>query len=64
MKKKNNILTNQETYITQYKQEQRFVSILRVLIFVLFLAVWETLSNFEIIDSFFLVPHPAFVCYL
>ena len=63
MKKKNNILTNQETYITQYKQEQRFVSILRVLIFVLFLAVWETLSNFEIIDSFFF-SSPSRICLL
>lgn len=63
MKKTNNILNNQETYIAQYKREQLLISSLRILIFLMFLTVWEALSYFEIIDSFFF-SSPSRICLL
>lgn len=63
MKKKNNILTNQESYVAMYKHEQILISSLRILIFVVFLVVWEALSYFKIIDSFF-YSSPSRICLL
>lgn len=63
MKKKNNNLTNQEAYVLQYKREKILISSLRILIFLLFLAAWEALSYFEIIDSFFF-SSPSRICLL
>ena len=63
MKKKNEILSNQEAYITQYKREQILISVLRIFIFLLFLIIWEALSAFEIIDAFFF-SSPSRICLL
>lgn len=53
MKKKNKFLTNQEAYIAKYKQELLFITIARIIIFLLFLTIWELFSYYEFIDSFF-----------
>ena len=50
---KSKTISNQENYIRKYKEEIFLVSVLRILIFVFFLILWEALSYFEIIDSFF-----------
>lgn len=63
MKNRNKILSNQENYIEQYKHEQVSISILRILIFLLFLTLWEALSYFAIIDSFFF-SSPSRICLL
>lgn len=60
---KNKMMSNQENYIKQYKQEQIIISLLRVLIFLLFLIMWEALSHFKIIDSFFF-SSPSRICLL
>jgi len=53
MKKKNDNITSQEAFILNYKHEHTLISILRIFIFLVFLAAWEALSYFKIIDSFF-----------
>lgn len=39
-------------YLIQKKKEKKFIFIMRILIFILFLLIWEVLSRFKIIDSF------------
>lgn len=63
MKNRNKKLSNQENYIQQYRREQIVISCLRILIFLLFLTIWETLSYFQIIDSFFF-SSPSRICLL
>lgn len=63
MKKKNETKTNQEIYIEKYRQEHILISTARILVFVLFLVIWEALSAFEIIDPFFF-SSPSRICLL
>lgn len=63
MKRKNKLVTNQEAYVAYYKREHLLISIVRILIFALFLVVWEALSAFEVIDSFFF-SSPSRICLL
>lgn len=63
MKKKNEIITSQEEYVTHYKREAVLITSARILILVLFLFIWEVLSGFEIIDSFFF-SSPSQICLL
>lgn len=51
MKKNNDI--SQEIFIKKYKQEQILISLARFMVFAGFLIIWESLSYFKIIDSFF-----------
>ena len=50
---KNKNLSAQELFIKEYKKEQRIISFARILLFVGFIIIWEALSYFKIIDSFF-----------
>jgi len=50
---KNNDTFSQTEFIQKYKREQFLISFARILIFTCFLAIWEALSYFKIIDSFF-----------
>lgn len=50
---KNNSISAQELFVKNYKKEQLIISLARFLIFAGFLVLWESLSNFKIIDSFF-----------
>ena len=50
---KNNDTLSQIEFIQKYKREQFMISFARILIFTGFLAIWEALSYFKIIDSFF-----------
>lgn len=45
--------TRQEQYLAKLKKEQFFILIFRYFILIQFLLVWECLSYFKIIDSFF-----------
>ena len=51
MKKNNDI--SQEIFIKKYKREQILISLARFMVFAGFLIIWESLSYFKIIDSFF-----------
>lgn len=53
MKNRNQIISNQENYIEQYKHELTIISVMRIFIFILLIGTWEALSYFNIIDSFF-----------
>lgn len=55
--------SNQELFIEKYKQETRIISIVRVLLLLALLGVWELLSAFGIIDSFFF-SSPSKICLL
>ncbi len=50
--KKSNALS-QEIFLKKYKQEQILIFLARFLVFAGFLVMWELLSYFKIIDSFF-----------
>ena len=50
---KNKNLSAQELFIKEYKKEQIIISFARILLFVGFIIIWEALSYFKIIDSFF-----------
>ena len=50
---KNKNLSAQELFIKEYKKEQTIISFARILLFVGFIIIWEALSYFKIIDSFF-----------
>lgn len=50
---KNKNLSAQELFIKEYKKEQSIISFARILLFVGFIIIWEALSYFKIIDSFF-----------
>jgi len=50
---KNKNLSAQELFIKEYKKEQIIISFARILLFVGFIIIWEVLSYFKIIDSFF-----------
>jgi len=50
---KNKIITAQDLFIKEYKKEQTLISLARILLFAGFLILWESLSYFKIIDSFF-----------
>ncbi len=50
---KNKNLSAQEFFIKEYKKEQTIISFARILLFVGFIIIWEALSYFKIIDSFF-----------
>lgn len=63
MKNRKRTAFNQENYIKEYKQEKRIISFLRVLIFLLFITIWEALSYLNIIDSFFF-SSPSRICIL
>ncbi len=63
MKKNKNNKTNQELYIEKYKQETRTISVVRILVLFIFLGIWELLSYFGIIDSFFF-SSPSQICLL
>lgn len=51
--KKIETLTIQEQYIKEHKKHHRMITLARVSVFITFLIVWELLSRFDIIDSFF-----------
>ncbi len=51
MKKNNEI--SQEIFIKNYKREQIMIFLARFMVFAGFLILWESLSHFKIIDSFF-----------
>lgn len=51
--KKTKTLSIQEQYIINHKKHHSFVMLSRAGIFIAFLIVWELLSRFNIIDSFF-----------
>ncbi len=63
MKKKNKSLTEQEIFLAHYKREQLLISLARILIFVVFLLIWEVLSAFKLIDPFFF-SSPSRICLL
>ena len=63
MKKKNESISGQELFIQKYHRERILISGARVLVFVLFLIIWEMLSVFEIIDTFFF-SSPSGICIL
>lgn len=63
MKRKNDNLTSQEAYISYYQREHLLISSVRIIIFVLFLILWEALSYFEVIDAFFF-SSPSRICLL
>ena len=50
---KNKNLSAQDLFIKEYKKEQIIISFARILLFVGFIIIWEVLSYFKIIDSFF-----------
>ena len=50
---KNNNTFSQKEFLKKYRREQIMISVARILIFAGFLALWEALSFFKIIDSFF-----------
>jgi len=50
---KNKNLSAQELFIKEYKKKQSIISFARILLFVGFIIIWEALSYFKIIDSFF-----------
>jgi len=50
---KNSNALSQEIFLRKYKQEKIMISLARFLVFAGFLATWELLSYFKIIDSFF-----------
>ena len=50
---KSNELSSQELFIRNYKKEQITISLARFFVFAGFLFLWESLSYFQIIDSFF-----------
>lgn len=50
----NQILSkNQELFLANHRKYHRFVSTTRIFLFIAFLALWETASYFQWIDSFF-----------
>ncbi len=50
---KNKSITAQELFVKEYKKEQIMISLARFMVFAGFLILWESLSYFKIIDSFF-----------
>ena len=46
-------LRSQEEFLARQKRNNKLISILRVLILLIFLAIWEVLSTYKVIDSFF-----------
>ena len=50
---KNSDLNSQELFVRNYKKEQIMISFARFMVFAGFLILWESLSHFKIIDSFF-----------
>lgn len=46
-------LTTQELYVRKHRLHHRTIGLLRLIVFVLFLGLWETCSYFGMIDSFF-----------
>lgn len=50
---KNSYSISQEDYINKYKREQILISLARLVVFAGFIILWESLSYFQIIDSFF-----------
>lgn len=60
MKKYNNApakeLTRQEAFVRAHKHYHNKISLCRTLIFILFLALWETAADLGWIDTFFLQP--------
>ncbi len=52
MKKVKN-LSIQDAYVKEHKRHHRLITLARIVVFVGFLIIWELLSRFEIIDSFF-----------
>lgn len=44
--------TNQKTYILRKKKEKQFIACMRVLLFIIFLLLWEISARFHWIDSF------------
>ncbi len=46
-------LSIQEKFIREHKRHHRFVMFARASVFVIFLVIWELLSRFGVIDSFF-----------
>lgn len=51
--KKLNSLSIQEEYVKRHKQHHRLITLARSSIFIGFLVIWELLSRFGMIDSFF-----------
>lgn len=45
--------SSQQQFYKQFKQHKRVIQTLRILILISFLILWEVLSSFKIIDSFF-----------
>ena len=50
--KRNKTLTDRELYLTKLRHEQTFVSFSRAIVLIAFIAIWELLARFRIIDSF------------
>lgn len=53
MKKKNKSITGQEAYVKAHHHHHRFVSVCRLLLFVMLLLLWEVSADLGMIDSFF-----------
>lgn len=51
--KKTNTFSIQEEYIRKHKKHHHFIAFARCTIFITFLLLWEFLSRWDIIDSFF-----------
>lgn len=51
--KKVETLSIQDEYIKKHKLHHRLVTFARLFVFIVFLCIWELLSRFDIIDSFF-----------
>jgi len=58
-------LTAQEEFVRNHRRHHHQVSTLRILIFLLFLAFWETSARMGLIDSFFFAsPSRVVLCFL
>ena len=61
----NQQLTNQEAFVKAHRQGHKMISFYRIIIFTVFLTLWELASYTGIIDSFFFSsPSKVVLCFL
>lgn len=64
-KRTNNQLTNQELYVKAHKKHHHEVTTYRILIFILFLALWELSVSLGWLDAFFFAsPSRVILCFI
>lgn len=65
MKTTETMSLNQQEYVKQHRRHHRFIRHARLLLLIVFLAVWELSANLQIIDSFFFSsPSRVVKCFL